>query len=405
MVRSTPALRPSDDRIALLESRLAALTEEVARLRAQIQELQGSLIDREGLLGLADEAFVMRIHQAEDYHQELSKRQKIIDTILQSRLWRAAVSIHPTNDVHTRVEEIMKAGREQRRSQYFGIRYVHQVGDRVDSNKLGVNAIAFYVPALRSIHRQTDATGWPNVTAALPRYFGQYQPRLPGGLGCYDIDNPETLRKQIELAKQYGIHGFCFYHYPSRGQDVLEPAIRHFVSNPDLQFKFCLCWITEESEVLERSLEAAAPILLDSRYIRVEGKPVVMLYQPELWRDASEIARRSQPRYLVSASPNRAFDPRSIGFDAAVEYPDVRAGFGDVTPGHALLDREFSGHIYSYAELANSFDSNRGPDAVVFPTVLPGWDDEAARPGAGDCAGGANPTLYANWLKKSCERA
>ena len=398
-------MRPSDDRIALLESRLASLTEEVARLRSQIQELQGSLIDREGLLGLADEAFVMRIQQAEDYHQELSKRQKIIDTILQSRLWRAAVSIHPTNDVHTRVEEIMNAGPEQRRSEYFGIRYVHQVGDRVDSNKLDVKAIAFYLPALRSIHRQTEAAGWPKVTTALPRYFGQYQPRLPGGLGCYDSDSPETLRKQIELAKQYGIHGFCFYHYPSRGQDVLEPAIRHFVSNPALQFKFCICWITEESDVLEQSLEAAAPILLDSRYLRIEDKPVVVVYQPERLRDVSEIARRSQARYLVTASPNRSVDPRSIGFDAAVEYPDVRAGLGDVAFGHALLDREFSGHIYSYAELANSFDRNRSAGAAVFPTVIPGWDDEAARPGAGDCAAGANPTLYANWLKKSCERA
>jgi predicted nucleic acid-binding Zn-ribbon protein len=104
-------LRPSDDRIAPLESGLASLTEEVAHLRAQIQELQGSLIDREGLLSLADEAFVMRIHQADDLHQELTKRQKIIDTILQSRLWRAAVSIHPTNDVHTRVEELMKGDR------------------------------------------------------------------------------------------------------------------------------------------------------------------------------------------------------------------------------------------------------------------------------------------------------
>src|SRR5262245_16957010 len=242
MVRSTPALRPSDDRIALLESRLAALTEEVARLRAQIQELQGSLIDREGLLGLADEAFVMRIRQAQDYHHELSKRQKIIDTILQSRLWRAAVSIHPTNDVHNRVEELMKAAPEPSRSEYVGIRYVHQVGDRVDANKLDLKAVAFYVPSLRSIHKTGEAASWQNVTTALPRYFGHNQPRVPGGLDAYDFDDPETLRKHIGLARQYGIYGFCFYHYPSRGRDVLEPAIRHFVENPDLQFRFCLCW-------------------------------------------------------------------------------------------------------------------------------------------------------------------
>ena len=397
-------MRLSDDRIVLLESRLASLTEEVARLRSQIQELQGSIIDREGLLGLADEAFVMRIHQADELHQELTKRQKIIDTILQSRLWRAAISIHPNNDVHNRVEELMRAGREQRRSEHFGIRYVHQVGDRVDANKLDVKAIAFYVPGLWSIHRPRDAGAWQNVTSALPRYFGQNQHRVPGGLGCYDIDNPETLRKQIELARQYGIHGFCFYHYPSRGNDVLEPAIRHIVSNPDLQFKFCLCWITDESDVLEQSVEAAAPILLDSRYICVEGKPAVIVYRPERLPDVSQVARRSNARYLISASPGGGIDPRSIGFDAAVEYPDVHTGLRDVTASHPLLDREFAGHIYSYAELANSFDNTHASDAVIFPTVMTGWDEEAARPGAGHCAAGANPTLYANWLKKSCER-
>jgi lipopolysaccharide biosynthesis protein len=398
-------LRPSDDRIALLESQLASLTEEVARLRAQIKELQGSLIDREGLLGLADEAFVMRIHQADDLHQELTQRQKIIDTILQSRLWRAAVSIHRNTDVHNRVEELMNAGRQQSRREHVGIRYVHQVSDRLDADKLDVKAIAFYVPALRSIQPTGDAAGWPNVTTALPRYFGQYQPRVPGGLGCYDIDNPETLRKQIELARQYGIHGFCFYHYPSRGQHALEPAIQHLVENPDLQFKFCLCWITEQPDILEESLEAATPILLDSRYIRVSGKPAVIVFQPERLRDVVQIAERWKTRYLISASPNRAIDPHSIGFDAAVEYPDIRTGLADVTAGHALLDREYTGHIYSYAELANSFIKTGDSDAVTLPAVVPGWDEEAACHGGGDCAGGANPTLYANWLKKSCERA
>jgi lipopolysaccharide biosynthesis protein len=275
----------------------------------------------------------------------------------------------------------------------------------VDANKLDVKAIAFYVPALHSIQRTGDAAGWQNVTSALPRYFGQYQPRLPGGLGCYDIDSPDTLRKQIELARQYGIHGFCFYHYPSRGQDVLEPAVRHFVENPDLQFKFCLCWITDRSDVLEESLEVNASILLDSRYVRVNDKPAVMVFHPQRLRDVAQIAERWKTRYLIAASPGGGMDPRSIEFDAAVEYPDVRAGLEDVSAGHALLDREYTGHIYSYAELANSFDKTAESDTVTFPAVIPGWDEEAGRHGAGDCAAGANPTLYANWLKKSCERA
>src|SRR5262245_45766136 len=269
------SLRPSDDRFSKLESQLDFLKEEAERLRAQIQELQASLIDRESLLALADDAFVMRLHQSDHLQKEVSRRQKVIDTVLESRVWRTAQSINPNGEVFRRVADLMK-GSPASLSEHYGLRYVPRVTDRVDANKLEVKAIAFYRPAFRSLSeaqavRPDHATGWPRVEKALPRYFGQLQPRLPGELGFYDNAQPETLRNQVELAQQYGIHGFCFYHYWTDETHDLQPPLRQFIAE-DLNFKFCLCLMSEMSRPGEEFLKTLLPALSDPRYIRIAGK-------------------------------------------------------------------------------------------------------------------------------------
>ena len=156
------------------------------------------------------------------------------------------------------------------------------------------------------------------------------------------------------------------------------------------------------------------PVLSDRRYIRIEEKPLLIVFQPALLRDAVDIVRHWKNRaktlgfpglYLVAVNTDVFVDPRSIEFDAGLEFPPLQAGLTDVTLQHSLVDADFGGRIYSYAEMADASSKPGGSACLTFPTVIPGWDEEGARPGEGDCAAGANPALYANWLKKACDGA
>src|SRR5262249_35757866 len=98
-------------------------------------------------------------------------------------------------------------------------------------------------------------------------------------------------------------------------------------------------------------------------------------------------------------------DPCAIGFDAALEFPPFQSGVTDLKSQHSLIDADFSGRIFSYAEMAAAKSPPGESTTMTFPTVLPGWDEETGRPGKGDCAAGATPALYADWLKRSCDRA
>ena len=176
-----------------------------------------------------------------------------------------------------------------------------------EGTRSNAKLIAMYFPQLHAIP-ENDAwwgkgfTDWDNVKSAVPQYDGHYQPRVPLGNTYYDQSQLETLRWQSELAKQHGVYGFCHYHYWFDGKQLLETPTNLIMQNRDIDFPFCLSWANEtwsrrwdgrDHHVLiaqthpptKESWRAHYDYLIkawtDPRAIKVDGKPVFVIYRPQ----------------------------------------------------------------------------------------------------------------------------
>ncbi len=145
-------------------------------------------------------------------------------------------------------------------------------------------------------------TDWNNVKEGKPQFKGHYQPRIPLGGKYYDQSELSTLQWQIELAKKYGIYGFCHYHYWFDGIQLLEKPTDLMLANKQLDFPFCLSWANEtwsrrwdgrDNEILveqthpankeswKKHFDYLIHFWKDSRAIKVNGKPVFVIYRPQ----------------------------------------------------------------------------------------------------------------------------
>jgi hypothetical protein len=214
-----------------------------------------------------------------------------------------------------------------------------------------VEAIAFYLPQFHSIP-ENDAwwgagfTEWRNVVRGVPRFVGHYQPRIPRDLGFYDLTHPDVMRRQIELAKAAGLRGFCYYFYWFDGRRLLEKPVDMLLADASL-FPFCIMWANEnwtrrwdgfEADVLiaqsyaeqdeGRLLDEFHRHFSDSRYIRVEGRPLLLIYRPSLVPNAAETTVVPEPLNgsstkvpPVARSRLGLTDPQTFGLDGVLEFP------------------------------------------------------------------------------------
>ena len=302
---------------------------------------------------------------------------------------------------------------------------------------LPATLIAFYLPQFHTIPENDEWWGkgfteWRNVTRALPQFEGHAQPRLPGNLGFYDLRDPEVMREQARLAREYGIGAFCFYFYWFGGKTLLETPLRNWLADPTIDFPFCLCWANEKwsrtwdgrgDEILidqQHSSEDdlafiayVADYLRDPRCLRVDGKPMLLLYRPGLLPDTAATAQRWRnwcrdngigEIYLAYVQSFERPDPRDIGFDAAVEFPPNLSNPPSVAARQQLINPDYSGEVLDWRELAKESQTRERPEYTLYPTVNPGWDNEARRPGKGRVYLHSSPRGYRDWLEQAIRR-
>jgi glycosyltransferase involved in cell wall biosynthesis len=294
--------------------------------------------------------------------------------------------------------------------------------------------LAYYLPQYHRV-AENDAwwgkgfTDWTNLGRAMPRFAGHLQPRIPRDLGYYSLDDPATLPRQIALAKGAGLSGFVFYTYWFNGRTLLDKPMRQLLADPALDFPFCTMWANEnwtrswdgrERDVLvaqdyRESDDAAlvahfAGLFADARYIRLEGRPLWMIYRVGQIPDASRrIARwRSmfQTRHgenplIVMAQSAGDDDPAAYGLEGAVEFPPHK--LSQETPRLNatldLFDETFAATVHDYEALAETSLRLPVPDHPLIKTIVPGWDNEPRREGKSLALHGASPARYQAWLE------
>jgi lipopolysaccharide biosynthesis protein len=297
---------------------------------------------------------------------------------------------------------------------------------------LPARLIAFYLPQFHPIAENdawwgTGFTEWRNVANALPQFEGHWQPRIPADLGYYDLRQPEVMHRQAKLAREYGIEGFCFYFYWFGGRTLLETPLQQWLADPSLDMPLCLCWANERwarnwdgragVTLIDQQHSAQddmafiahiAPYLRDPRYLRVEGKPMLLVYRPGLLPDAGATTRRWRTWcrengigdiHLAYVQGFERPDPRKIGFDAAIEFPPNLASPQNLTAQQRLINPDYSGSVLDWRELARESAARPLPDYPLYPGANPGWDNEPRRAGHGRTYLHASPRSYRDWLR------
>ncbi|MDD4913598.1 MAG: glycoside hydrolase family 99-like domain-containing protein [Methylococcales bacterium] len=294
-----------------------------------------------------------------------------------------------------------------------------------------VKLIAFYLPQYHPIPENDrwwgkGFTEWKNVVRGKPYYQNHEQPRLPGELGFYDLRVADVMQRQAELARVHGIYGFCFYVYWFGGKRLLESPVEMLLRHPEIDINFCYCWANEnwtrrwdglDDDVLIGQahspeddigfIESIAPAFADKRYIRVEGKPMLLVYRPGLfpdikatvgrWRDWCRDNEVGEIHVCFTA----AFDsgnPLEMGMDAAVQFPPVSMPVQDISELIKKADSEFRGQVHNYLFSAKKAKHYVRPDWLEYRGVMPSWDNTARKMERSISFFGSTPELYAEWL-------
>jgi lipopolysaccharide biosynthesis protein len=304
-----------------------------------------------------------------------------------------------------------------------------------------IRLIAFYLPQFHPIPENDEWWGkgfteWRNVVSAQPLFRGHYQPHLPADLGFYDLRVPESREAQADLAREYGIHGFCYYHYWFNGRRLLERPLDEVLASGKPNFPFCLCWANEnwtrawdgkqdnillaqkyshEDDIMH--IKTLMRYLGDERYIRVNGKPLLLVYRTELLPDparTAELWREACIRggvgdlYLVRVeSFQKNLDPGCIGFDAAVEFPPLGLGAAREVTLANRLSRTIGlrpnvyceNRIFQYDRVVDRFLNVSEPTYVRFRTAVPSWDNSPRRRSNALMLHQSNPAAYGAWVR------
>jgi hypothetical protein len=291
-----------------------------------------------------------------------------------------------------------------------------------------IKPIAIYLPQFHPVPENDEWWGkgfteWTNVSKAKPLYKNHYQPRLPADHGYYDLRLAEVREQQAALAKSYGIHGFCYYHYWFNGKRLIDRPFEEVLSSGSPDFPFMLCWanetwsrrwLGEEKEILLKQTYSGeddyahgkylAKVFSDKRYIKQNGRPVFIIYRPKDFPDINATlkifrkicidANGVDPYFVASNSHwggKGSEEIKLMGFDAIFNFRPQLGALPDAFEDEFTYQRyrrNFLKHgvadgklkLYSYKEALKFMEAVEPASFEnIMPCVFVGWDNTPRR--------------------------
>ncbi|PIE58167.1 MAG: hypothetical protein CSA33_04450 [Desulfobulbus propionicus] len=318
-------------------------------------------------------------------------------------------------------------------------RFYEERGDySATAGKSEIKVLSYYLPQFHPIP-ENDAwhgkgfTEWTKVRSANPLFKGHYQQHTPhADIGYYLLDSPAVLKQQAELMRTAGVYGQVFYHYWFSGKMILEAPARMLLDHPDIAMPFCFCWANEnwtkawdgnEDEILlgqEYSAEDARafiryliPFFKDSRYVTVDGRPMLFIYRPAsipdpgeyltIWKEECRENGVQEP-YVVAVLTRGACSPVDFGMDAGVErvLHDWTGGAVKEKKSRLHAYTRLQGSVLSYDEVADWYMEQTKPKRFeYFRSLVTTFDNT---PRYGDQAillHASTPEKFQSWLESS----
>lgn len=322
--------------------------------------------------------------------------------------------------------------------------------------------LALYLPQFHPVKENDEVWGkgfteWINVAKARPVFKGQYQPQLPSELGFYDLRLEETRIAQAELAKEYGIEGFCYWHYWfGNGKQVLDMPIKEVLKTKKPDFPFCLAWANHswgtstwnnakkvkkdkiflKQEYLGKDdyiqhFYAVLPFFKDERYVTVDGKPLFAIFDPtaipdneittfiELWNKLAKenglkgihfVGRICSVMYLTDKDVKERINGGyvnyyekylKLGFDAIWSNNMRRAeiltkGFYNMYIKRAILHALNISILdkYSYEKIIKNLFTEEDKKENIYPMIIPRWDKTPRQGKKAAIYYGSTPELF-----------
>lgn len=285
--------------------------------------------------------------------------------------------------------------------------------------------IAFYLPQYYPFKENDEWWGkgfteWTNLAKARKLFPGHEQPKLPGELGFYDLRLEETRIAQAELAKKYGVDGFCYYYYRlNKNLHLMDRPLKEMYEFGKPDFPFMLCWANhnweakdwnsydsfkskmlavqeygDEEDVKDYFYEIL-PYFKDARYIKVDNCPLFSIYRPlnvpkienfiSIWNKLAKENGFDGVKF-IGYTEELKFQEKKIREKGVWNITSCR--MNAVRHNHSQIKRYIGAgiryflklpYIISYKKVIKELVSDDERQEDVNPVIMPNWDPSPRR--------------------------